>query len=60
MSRSQFRRVCKRGITFLNLGIGSLILASKLNIGFETVPRHVTRLAMVCHQWHTMSLRMPG
>ena len=59
MSGSQFGRVCKRGVIFKNLGIGSLMLASRPDIGFETVSRHITRLAMIHHQWRITSLRMP-
>ena len=50
MSRSQFGHVCKHGVVFKKLGIGSLMLASKPDIGFETVSRCVTRLAIVHHQ----------
>ena len=57
MSRSQFGRVCKPGGNFQNLGIGSLMLTSKPDIGFKTVSRHVTKLAIVHHQQHTMSLQ---
>ena len=60
MSRSQFRRVCKCGVIFKKLDIGSLMLASKPDIGFKTVSKHLTRLAIVCHQWCTTSLRMPS
>ena len=35
VSRSQFGRVCRRGIIFRKIGIGFLILTSKPVIGFE-------------------------
>ena len=35
MSWSQFRHVCRHGVIFKKLGIGSLMLASKPVIGFK-------------------------
>ena len=35
MSQSQFGHVCRHGVIFKKLGIGSLILESKLVIGFK-------------------------
>ena len=35
LSRSQFGHLCRRGVIFKNLGIGSLMLALKPAIGFE-------------------------
>ena len=56
MSRSKFGRVHRHGLIVKNLGIGSLMFASKPNIGFETVSRWVTRLAIMHHQWRITSL----
>ena len=52
--------VCVNVGQFSKWGIGSLMLASKPDIAFETVSRCVTRLTIVHHQWHTTSLQMPG
>ena len=56
VSRSQFGLVHKRGVIFKKLGIGSLVLALKPDIGFKTVSRCMTRLAIVRHQRCTTSL----